>query len=185
VPMEITIKTHPPEINGIMQLVEATKIFPYLTFVGEKSWQSFDGYYCAYRDQSFAGVLAVNRIGGWVKLGPLAVLPEHQGYSIATKLIQQAVSSEKDNIYLASANPSVWKIAQRLGFQESFTWANLPLAVRMIYFKMSIRVLLCGESLHFIKEVLRKQRIANVHGHQHFVYSGVQYNSRSCIINTC
>ena len=33
-PMEITIKTHPPKIDDIQKLVRATKNFPYLTFDG-------------------------------------------------------------------------------------------------------------------------------------------------------
>ena len=172
--MKLEIKSQMPSAGDISKIVADTKNFPYLTYVGLRSWRLFDGYYSAYLDGSFAGVLAVNKIGSWVKLGPLVILAKFHGKGVATALIKKALILEKGRIYLASANPSVWKIAQKLGFQESFTWITTPLAVKMIYLKMSVRVLLCGDALLFIKEVFRKQRLANVHNHRHFVLKRIQ-----------
>src|SRR3989344_6619851 len=120
--MKLEIKSQMPSAGDISKIVADTKNFPYLTYVGPRSWRSFDGYYSAYLDGSFAGVLAVNKFETWSKLGPLAVLAKFHGKGVATALVKQAMQSEKTNIYLASANPNVWKIAQKLAFQERFTW---------------------------------------------------------------
>lgn len=91
--MKLEIKSQTPTVEDIAQVVADTKDFPFLTYIGPRTWRSFDGYYAAYEDNVFAGVLAVNR---W------------------------------RNIYLASANPKVWKIAGRVGFKEKHTWGSLP-----------------------------------------------------------
>lgn len=167
--MNLKIKFHVPRVQNIAQVVADTKDFPFLTYIGPRSWRSFDGYYSVYLDHMFAGVLAVNRFGAWVKLGPLVVLTKFHGRGVASALIKKAVATEKQRIYLASANPKVWRIARNVGMVERFNWLNLPLPIRIIYLKLSLNVLRCGEFIPFVKEVLRKQRLANVHHHRHFV----------------
>lgn len=167
--MKLEIKSQKPNLKDIAQLVEDTKNFPFLTYIGPRSWRSFDGYYAAYVDNSFAGVMAVNKFGGWTKLGPLAVLSKFHGRGVATALVKKAVATEKGNIYLASANAKVWKIARNVGMVEKYNWLNLPLSIQLIYLKLSFNVFRCGEFIPFVKEMLRKQRLANVHHHRHFV----------------
>ncbi|MDA1316755.1 MAG: hypothetical protein O3B87_01880 [bacterium] len=167
--MKLEITSLKPKVKDINQLIKDTKNFPFLTFIGPRTWRSFGGYYVAYVDNVFAGVLAVNRFGGWAKLGPLAILSKFHGKGVATALIQKALLNEQGNIYLASANPKVWKIAQKIGMTEKYNWLSLPFVIRLIYMKLSIRVLLRGDLILFIKEMRRKQRLANVHAHRHFV----------------
>lgn len=167
--MKLEIKSQKPKRDDISQLVKDTKNFPFLTYVGRRTWRSFDGYYAAYVDNSFAGVMTVNKFGGWTKLGPLVVLSKFHGRGVATALVKKAIATEKGNIYLASANPAVWKIAQNIGMLEKFNWLNLPHPIRLIYLKLSFNVVRCGEFIPFVKEMLRKQRLANVHHHRHFV----------------
>ena len=167
--MKPEIKFQTPTVEDIAQVVADTKDFPFLTYVGPRSWRSFDGYYSAYIDGSFAGVLAVNRFGAWAKLGPLAVLSKFHGKGVATALVKKAVATEKGNVYLASANPKVWKIAERLGFIERYSWLNLPLAIRICYLKISMIALFHGAMVSYVKEAWRKQKLADIHHHRHFV----------------
>ncbi len=167
--MKLEIKFQTPNIEDIAQVVADTKDFPFLTYVEPRSWRSFDGYYVAYEDNVFAGVLAVNRFGGWSKLGPLAVLSKFHGKGVATALVKQAILSEKKNIYLSSANPNVWKITERLGFIERYSWWNLPLAIRICYLKISMIALFHGAMVSYVKEAWRKQKLADIHHHRHFV----------------
>ncbi|NCN28181.1 GNAT family N-acetyltransferase [bacterium] len=167
--MKLEIKSQTPTVEDIAQVVTDTKNFPFLTYIGPRTWQSFDRWYSAYVDNSFAGVLAVNRFGDWSKLGPLVVLSKFHGKGVATALIKKAVATEKGNVYLASANPAVWKIAQKIGMGEKYNWLNLPLSMNLIYLKLSLNVIRCREFIQFVKEMLRKQRLANVHHHRHFV----------------
>ncbi|PIR88366.1 MAG: hypothetical protein COU09_02640 [Candidatus Harrisonbacteria bacterium CG10_big_fil_rev_8_21_14_0_10_44_23] len=168
--MKLQIKSQTPTIEDIAQVVTDTKDFPFLTYVGPRTWRFFDGYYAACEDNVFAGVLAVNRFGGWSKLGSLAVLSKFHGKVVATALIKKAVATEKGKVFRASANPKVWKIAENIGMVEKYNWLNLPFSVRLIYLKLSLNVVLCGEFMQFIKELQRKQKLANVHNHRHFVY---------------
>ncbi|MBP9691169.1 hypothetical protein KBD81_03765 [Candidatus Woesebacteria bacterium] len=171
--MKIELRSQTPTIKDIAQLVKDTKDFPFLTYIGPRTWRSFDGYYAAYIDNMFAGVLAVNRFGGWAKLGPLAVLSKFHGKGVATALVKSAVATEKGNVYLASANSNVWKITQKLGMVEKYNWFTLPLQVRLIYLRLSLNVLRCGELIQFTKEVLRKQKLADVHHYRHFIKSNL------------
>ena len=167
--MKLEIKSQSPTDEDIVQVVTDTKNFPFLTYIGPRTWQSFDRWYSAYVDNSFAGVLAVNRFGDWSKLGPLVVLSKFHGKGVATALIKKAVATEKGNVYLASANPAVWKITRKVGMGEKYDWLSLPLPIQIIYLKLSLNVLRCGEFIQFIREMLRKQKLANVHHHRHFV----------------
>ena len=167
--MKVQIKSQTPTIEDIVKVVADTKNFPYLTYIGPRTWRSFDGYYAAYVDNVFAGVLAVNKFCGWAKLGPFAVLSKFHGKGVATALVKKAVATEKGNIYLASANPKVWKIAQNVGMVEKDNWLNLPLPIRLIYLRLSFNVVRCGDFIPFAREVLRKQKLADVHHYRHFV----------------
>src|SRR3989344_361375 len=167
--MKREIKSQTPTVQDIAQVVADTKSFPFLTYIGPRTWRSFDGYYAAYEDNVFAGVLAVNKFDGWIKLGPLVVLSKFHGKGVATALVKKAVTTEKGNIYLASANPKVWKITQKLGMVEKYNWLNLPLPIRLIYLRLSFNVVRCGDFIPFAREVLRKQKLADVHNYRHFV----------------
>lgn len=170
--MKPEIKFQTPSVEDIAQVVQDTKNFPFLTYIGPRTWRSFDGYYSAYVDNMFAGVLAINRVGNWTKLGPLVILSKSHGKGVATALVKKAVATEKGCIYLASANAKVWKIAQNVGMIEKFNWLNLPFPVRIIYLRLSLNVVRCGEFIQFLNELLRKQKMADVHTFKHFVFYG-------------
>ncbi|MDP4011888.1 MAG: GNAT family N-acetyltransferase [Candidatus Roizmanbacteria bacterium] len=170
--MKLEIKSQIPTAEDIAQVVTDTKNFPFLTYIGPRTWQSFDRWYTAYVDNTFAGVVAINRFGRWAKLGPLVVLSKFHGKGVATSLIKKAVATEKGNIYLASANPTVWKIARNVGMVKKYNCLNLPLSIQFIYLQLSLNVLRCGEFIQFLKELLRKQKIADVHAFKHFLSRG-------------
>ena len=169
--MELVIHKKIPSKKELDHIITETKHFPNQIYVGPKTWASFDGHYCAYVDNNFSGILAVNRFSNWVKLGPLVVLSRYHGKGIGTKLVKTAIKEENKHkqIYLASANPAVWKIVGKLCFVQYKNISDLPWSVKLIYTIMSLKVLVQGEFLEFIKELIRKKRVfTNSSHHQHF-----------------
>ncbi|MCR4328993.1 MAG: GNAT family N-acetyltransferase [Candidatus Roizmanbacteria bacterium] len=153
--------------KNISELVSEIKHFKHLTYFGNKTWQSFDTIYGAYVDNELAGVLAVNHCLQWGKIGPLVVLSRFQNQKIASKLVAHVINQEKCKLYLASANPAVWKIVSTHAFRSLSQWFKLPIEIYFIYLKLIVTMILNRELLFLIAELKRKKTV--VHNHRHFV----------------
>lgn len=140
-------------------IIQATKAYENLVYVGPKTWELFDMLYKLYDDDVFVGVCAVNIGGSYAKIGPLCLLSQYHGKGMGKKLVRHIVEDlrSKYNLYLASSNPAVWHIANGLGLKQDNALLHIPLSVIWIYMKMSYYVWKASEVITFCKEFKRKK----------------------------
>ena len=155
--MALTVVQEKLTSDEKLKVMEATKLFENLVYVGWNTWDHFDWIYKIYINNNFAGVCAVNTFQSYAKMGPLVLLPTFHGKGLGKKLVTTIVEREKQkhNLYIGNSNLKVWHIADGLDFVERST-SSIPYQVKIIYVKMSLIVLREGEFIPFLKELMRK-----------------------------
>jgi len=134
-------------------LVEEIKKFPNPVAGNKKRWQILNPVYIAMTKNELAGICGVIKLKNWIKLGPFVVLKKYHGKGYGKTIINHIVKDySKDNLFVGSRNPAVWKIATNLGFKEvSGIWI-LPNEVKLYLIKNLIQSL----SIDYLREFIRK-----------------------------
>jgi GNAT superfamily N-acetyltransferase len=151
--METAIRRRPLTDQEINRLDGLIRNFPDLTYFGPSRWRSYTRPYCISVDGEFAGVLAADEFDGWVKLGPLVILPARHGRGLATQLVAAAIRDYPHTpIVIVSSNPVVRHMAENYGFAEVRGFIALPGAVRQYL----IRQLWGFFAVPVVREYVRK-----------------------------
>ncbi len=164
------IKKEPLSFQEVSLILDATKHFPHLVYVGPRTWSRFDNIYKIYDGGSFSGVCAVNTKGRYAKIGPFVLLPHMHGKGLGKALFQKIVNDFRSShyLYVASSNHAVIHITERVGFIEYNNLLNIPFQIWIIYQKMSWKVLWAGEFPSFIQELMRKTKMAKRERLRHY-----------------
>jgi GNAT superfamily N-acetyltransferase len=122
----------------------------------DKHWKELNTAYIANVGGKLAGICSITKLDNWYKLGPFIVLEKYQGKGIGKMLLKKIVQdNEKNNLFIGSRNPAVWKIAKNLGFKEELNFWNLASDIKSYL----IRNLLWSIDLEFMKELFRKRSV--------------------------
>ena len=103
----------------------------------------------------FTGVCVVFFLKDWVKIGPLVILKKFQGKGYGGQLLKQVVDENRDkNLFIASSNKVVEKMALRLGFTRK-KYFDLPISIKLFLLKQLYDYL----NARLVLEAVRKKML--------------------------
>jgi hypothetical protein len=152
--------------NTEILLINAdTRMYPDLTYVSPKLWQTFSDHYILFVNDEFAGVCATIKLSHWIKLGPLVLRSHFHNKGFGTKLFQKIIFAHPNtNLYIGSSNFAVWKIVVKNQFTQVQLLA-LPTEVRYYLITTLIRFI----NPKFLFEAVRKTILYGKHRYGYFI----------------
>jgi len=118
-------------IDEMDSLSSEMKNFPHIGFIDRRLWQKYENIFVATHNNSLIGVCVAIHLKHWIKLGPLVVRKAFQGRGYGDALLSYAVYFYKNNdLYIGSANPRVWVIADKLGFLKTKNIFCVPFEIQ-------------------------------------------------------
>ncbi|MEA2056509.1 MAG: GNAT family N-acetyltransferase [Patescibacteria group bacterium] len=129
-----------------------------ISFPPEK-WLSFQNVYIAENNQgNFVGACIISRTGPYYKLGPLAIIKEHQGKSYGKKIIEKIIKKYPQRKYVVgSSNPKVVSIVDHFGFKK-VKHRQIFLSIGLYLFKYFLSVMSVSYLIEAIKKNLLQKR---------------------------
>jgi hypothetical protein len=133
--------------------IEEIKYFPNPIIGDRKRWKRLTKFYVATSSKNMLGICGVFVKNGYVMLDPVVIRGQYQGNGYGTIIIKRVIDDYPTyKLYFGSWNPGLWKIANKLGFEEIHHVWNLPWDIKFYLLNFTIESL----NISFMKELLRK-----------------------------
>lgn len=135
-------------------LVAQMPAFPHIGFIHKNLWKQFQHTFVATERHTLVGVCVAFPLKHWIKLGPLIVTSKFQAKGYGKMLLLYVVNHYyKQNVYIGSANPAVWKLARSFGFRSTHNIFCVPLEIYLYL----LSYLFSRFSILYIADAIKKR----------------------------
>lgn len=144
-----------------------TPSFPHLGLIEPKRWKTIRSIYTARSKKGeLVGICGVTQLKRYLKIGPVVILVKYQDKGLGSLLLRRVVfEHSRQRLYIGSANPKVWTIAQKLNFQQAPSFWSLPQEIKYYLIMYFLRRL----SWRFVTDALKK-RLSDAGPYYYFLY---------------